>query len=239
MGRPTDGTLCTYAAMADAAHGAVQVIRERLADGSLVANLPPVAAPKIVGVGHSMGGELVVLQQARSQSYDGIAVLGYTHGVKPRSVDQGDDAALRETAVDLAKGFWGAQWEARYGIVDKRPHQPWLNRQDLPDDIIDFDNANEVTWAAEPYVDALQVGFTAAYAAQVTSPVLIAFGEFDIAERPRDEAAFYELSDDITLFVLEGSYHCHNFQHGRATLWDRLGSWVAEGIRAGELATSA
>lgn len=233
-GRPADGTLCTYEAMADAAHGAVQVIRERLADGSLAATLPPVAAPKIIGVGHSMGGGLVVLQQARRNSYDGIAVLGYTHGVKTRSVDKGDDAALRETAVELAKGFWGDQWDARYGIVDKRPHQPWLNGPDVPADIIDFDNANDVTWAAQPYVDALHVGFTAAYAARITSPVLIAFGEFDIAERPRDESAFYELSDDITVFVLEGSYHCHNFQDGRAGLWDRLAAWVTEGVRVPE-----
>jgi hypothetical protein len=54
---------------------------------------------------------------------------------------------------------------------------------------------------------------------------MVAFGEFDIAEQPRDEAAFYERSDDITLFVLAGSYHCHNFQDGRARLWDRLAAW--------------
>ena len=43
---------------------------------------------------------------------------------------------------------------------------------------------------------------------------MIAFGEFDIAERPRDEVGFYKSSVDITLFVLAGSYHCHNFQEG-------------------------
>ena len=63
---------------------------------------------------------------------------------------------------------------------------------------------------------------------QVAAPVMIAFGEFDIAERPRDEAAFYLRSVDITLFVLAGSYHCHNFQDGRVTLWNRLGAWATE-----------
>jgi alpha-beta hydrolase superfamily lysophospholipase len=225
-GRPEDGTLCTYEALADAAHGAVQLVRARLTEGTLVKDLPPVAAASIVGVGHSMGGGLVVLQQARWRSYDAIGVLGYTHGTKARAVPSGDDASRRATAIDQAKGFWGDQWQARYGVVDKAPHQNWLNGPDAPADIVAADNANAVVWAAEPYIDALHVGFTAAYAARVAAPVMIAFGEFDIAEQPRDEAAFYERSDDITLFVVAGSYHCHNFQHGRARLWDRLGAWA-------------
>src|SRR6478672_747170 len=43
-GRPEDGTLCTYDALADAAHGAVKLVRARLADGTLVEHLPPIAA---------------------------------------------------------------------------------------------------------------------------------------------------------------------------------------------------
>jgi alpha-beta hydrolase superfamily lysophospholipase len=238
-GRPEDGTLCTYDALADAAHGAVQLVRARLTEGTLAADVPPVAAPRVVGVGHSMGGGLVVLQQARWGSYDAIGVLGYTHGAKARAVSSGDDAARRATAVEQAKGFWGDQWEARYGVVDKAPHQKWLNGPDAPADIVAADNANSVIWAAEPYIDALHVGYTAAYAARVTAPVMVAFGEFDIAERPRDEVAFYERSDDITLFVLAGSYHCHNFQDGRATLWDRLGVWATGVATASELVTSS
>ncbi len=236
-GRPEDGTLCTYDALADAAHGAVQLVRARLADGTLVADLPPVAAARMVGVGHSMGGGLVVLQQARWASYDAIAVLGYTHGAKARSVPSGDDAAQRATAVEQAKGFWGDQWDARYGLVDKAPHQSWLNGPDAPADIVAADNANEVIWAAEPYIDALHVGYTAAYAARVTAPVMVAFGEFDIAEQPRDEVAYYGHSEDITLFVLAGSYHCHNFQDGRVRLWDRLGMWATEVATASAVVT--
>ena len=126
-GRPKDGTLCTYEALADAAHDAVQVIRGRLNDGTLVADLPPVAAPRIVGVGHSIGGGLVVLQQARWGNYDALAVLGFTHGAKARAVSSDEDGARRATAVEQAKSFWGDQWDARYGVVDKSPHQSWLN----------------------------------------------------------------------------------------------------------------
>jgi alpha-beta hydrolase superfamily lysophospholipase len=227
-GRPEDGTLCTYEALADAAHGAVEVIRSGLVDGSLARDLPPVASPRIIGVGHSIGGGLVTIQQARWDSYDAIAVLGFTHGAKDRAVDNANDPTSRATAVEQAKGFWGDQWEARYGVVDKSPHQVWLNGPDAPPDIVAADNANSVVWAAETYVDALHVGFTGAYATKVVAPVMIAFGEFDIAERPRDEAAFYLGCADITLFVLAGSYHCHNFQDGRAALWNRLGAWATD-----------
>ena len=230
-GRPEDGTLCSYEALADAAEGATQQLRARLIEGTLGAGLPPVASATIIGIGHSMGGGLVVLQQARWGSYDAIAVLGYTHGAKARAVPSGDDAGRRATAVEQAKGFWGDQWEARYGVVDKAPHQHWLNGPDAPADIVAADNATAVVWPAEPYIDALHVGLTARYAARVATSVMVAFGEFDLAERPRDEAAFYERSQDITLFVLAGSYHCHNFQDGRARLWDRLAAW-ATGIVA-------
>ena len=231
-GRPEDGAVCTYEALADAAHEAVEVIRAGLVDGSLATGLPPVASSRIIGVGHSMGGGLVTIQQARSGSYDAIAVLGFTHGAKDRAVDNANDPSLRATAVEQAKTFWGDQWEAGYGVVDKVPHQVWLNGPDVPADVVASDNANSVVWPTEPYVDALQVGFTGTYAAQVGAPVMIAFGEFDIAERPRDETAFYEGSVDVTLFVLGGSYHCHNFQDGRADLWNRLGVWATEVGRA-------
>ena len=122
----------------------------------------------------------------------------------------------------------GASGRGSYGVVDKAAHQDWLNGPDAPADIVAADNANAVIWAAEPCIDALHVGYTAAYAARVSAPVMIAFGEFDLAERPRDEPAFYERSDDITLCVLAGSYHCHNFQDGRVTLWNRLGAWVSD-----------
>lgn len=225
-GRPEDSTVCTYEALAAAAHAAVEVLRAGLVDGSLAPGLPPIAAPTMVGVGHSMGGGLVVVQQAQWSSYDAIAVLGYTHGVKTRSVDDGDDASMRSTAIELAKGFWGSQWDTGYGVVDKRPHQSWLHGPDVPPEIVAADIANAVVWAAWPYVDALHVGYTAAHAAQVSSPVMVAFGEFDITEHPRDEAAFYERAVDISLFVLRGSYHCHNFQEARADLWDRLAVWA-------------
>jgi alpha-beta hydrolase superfamily lysophospholipase len=51
----------------------------------------------------------------------------------------------------------------------------------------------------------------------LTAPKVIGVGQ-----------AFYTASEDITLFVLAGSYHCHNFHEGRGALWDRIGAWAGQ-----------
>jgi len=52
------------------------------------------------------------------------------------------------------------------------------------------------------------------------------FGDRDIPEHPRDDSAFYSASNDITVFIVEGSAHCHNFAGKRAELWDRIAAWA-------------
>ena len=59
------------------------------------------------------------------------------------------------------------------------------------------------------------------------APVFLGFGDRDLTAHPRNDAAFYTASDDITVFVLEGAAHCHNFAANRHELWDRLATWAA------------
>jgi hypothetical protein len=66
------------------------------------------------------------------------------------------------------------------------------------------------------------------FAANVRCAVFLGFGEHDIPEQPHDDPAFYTGSGDVTLFVLEGGAHCHNFAPTRTVLWDRLGRWAAD-----------
>jgi hypothetical protein len=56
--------------------------------------------------------------------------------------------------------------------------------------------------------------------------VLVAFGDRDVPERPHDVVAFYGDSQDVTVLVLTGSAHCHNFAATRNLLWDHLGTWA-------------
>lgn len=74
-------------------------------------------------------------------------------------------------------------------------------------------------------------GHSASYAARLTVPVLVGFGEHDVPERPHDDVAFYRSSPDVTLTVLPDSAHCHNFAGTRALLWDRLADWADSVVR--------
>lgn len=67
-----------YAALTAAADAARQDIVQRLANGVLTPDYPPVSASCVIGIGQSLGAALLIYQQARHRSFDGIAVLGFS-----------------------------------------------------------------------------------------------------------------------------------------------------------------
>jgi alpha-beta hydrolase superfamily lysophospholipase len=74
--RPHDGDALSLAALADANAEAAAAVRVLASAGELVPGLPPLVAPRLVGVGHSVGGGLALLQQAAAASFDAIAIVG-------------------------------------------------------------------------------------------------------------------------------------------------------------------
>ena len=57
---------------------AVRTLTARLGRGDLVDDLPPVAPAQLIGLGHSMGGLVIVVEQARHETFDAIVVLGHS-----------------------------------------------------------------------------------------------------------------------------------------------------------------
>jgi hypothetical protein len=184
-----------------------------------------------VGVGHSLGGLICVVTQALHQTYDAVANLGYTHGSKDVLEEGpmggfGDPDAPRRAAEEQARAFFGDTWDDGYGIAAREPNHPWLYAPDVPAEVIAADDRTVAAWPRQSYVEGLLPGHTPPYAAKVTAPVLLAFGDRDIPARPRDDAGFYTAAADITVLTLPDSAHCHNFASSRHLLWDRLGMWA-------------
>jgi Alpha/beta hydrolase family len=232
--RPADVDAVTLEVMAAANAEFAREVRRRLAAGDLDDGLPPIAADvPLVGVGHSLGGGICVIAQALHGCYDGVANLGFTHGSKD-VLEDGPMASVpdpegpRKAAEEQAKAFFGDTWDAGYSLAPRAPNHSWLYAADVPAAVIAADDLTATAWPRQSYVEGLLVGFTAPYAAQVRSPVFIAFGDQDLPARPRDDAGFYTGSDDITVVTLPNSAHCHNFASGRTALWDRLGAWATE-----------
>ena len=67
----------------------------------------------------------------------------------------------------------------------------------------------------------------ARFAAKLECRAFLGFGDHDIPPTPHDDVAFYPASNDVTLYVLRDSAHCHNFASTRAQLWDRIALWAS------------
>jgi alpha-beta hydrolase superfamily lysophospholipase len=233
--KPTAGDEVNFETMSAAAAAFAGRVRQLLAAGA--GELGGVRCPDlpVVGVGHSLGGCLTVVTQARRRPYDAIASLGFTHGRKDLSVDaagaregdrEAEAAVLHQTAVEQARAFFGDAWDDVYGLVDRTPHHGWLHRPDVPAAVIAADDLHATAWPRQPYVDALMAGYSATFAAEVTCPVFLGFGDHDVPPVPHDDVGFYTASPDVTLYVLADSAHCHNFAPTRAQLWSRIAAWV-------------
>jgi hypothetical protein len=196
----------------------------------LSSELPPLDEVAVLGVGHSLGGCLVVVEQSEFRSYDAICVLGFTHGRKDRLVGpgatDGDPATARQLALEQAKARLGDTWDDVYSGRGREHQHEWLHGSDVPDAVMAADDALAVRWPRMATVDAVTAGLSASYAERVDTATFLGFGEHDIPEHPHDEVSFYPRSRDVTLVVLPRSAHCHNFASTRHLLWDRIGAWA-------------
>jgi pimeloyl-ACP methyl ester carboxylesterase len=179
----------------------------------------------LVGVGHSMGGCLAVMQQAEHGSFDAVATLGY--GFQPLaglSADGSEACLLAETAARFAQ--MPVECTAGYYVMDRSLLRSSFYRDDVPADVVAADErlATLLPRAALHRVAATPLG--AQLAAAVTVPVFQAWGEYDNTPNPHRDAAFFASCPDYTLYVLAGSGHCHNLAGRRHDLWRRLCGWI-------------
>lgn len=234
--RPTDGTLLTMEVVAQANALVTEQVRRLLREGTLITGIASHKEPILVGIGHSMGGYLLVTQQANHHSFDAIALLGYTN----------KEPAVAEIAKRVAESLGMAfddestTYEilsrmyqyAEHGYMrgDRRITRTMFHAADVPVQVIEADDA-----LATPVPTAILTRVSAdpqylpAKAARIEVPVFLGNGELDPASvNFHAEPATYPLARDITLYQLAGSAHCHNFATTRHLLWDRLARWIAE-----------
>jgi len=208
-----------FAEQACATAAAVEVIRDEVPDGT-----------PIIAVGHSMGGYHAIVQQAAAQSYDALVVLGTTLGVV-------DIIPLPDELIEAAS----QGPEARAAIIDAvvqsfaEPYAPG-DRTDLRDafhlpDVPEFVLTADVeqTTTVVPRLAAAQSTvpwFAIEAANSVAVPVFLSYGEVDVSRDPHEEPKYFGNSDDVTLFVLRGSAHCHNMATTRHEQWERIEQWL-------------
>jgi hypothetical protein len=224
--KPADGDALGVEVLGAAAHGFVEELRRLSAAGELHEALSAVDDIRTVGVGHSLGGSVVVAQQARHHSYAAVADVGYTHSAKAavdETMGRADEDA-RAAALAQADQFFGGTGES-YGRPGKRESRGWLFGPNDDAAVVEEDLDVLVVWPRGPYIEALTPGLTVPIAAELTGPLFLSFAEIDVPEEPRLEARFYTASSDITLFLVPDAAHCSNFSPSRHLLWDRITAW--------------
>jgi pimeloyl-ACP methyl ester carboxylesterase len=190
-------------------------------------------ATPAVAVGHSMGGYVAMLQQAASNSYAGLAVLGTTNqAIAPlhlpaEVIEAATSAPGRAALLDqMVEGI-----PDPYVAGDRAALRSWFHLDDVPDDLIAADEAATLTVVPRRCAAASTIpGITAESAAAVEVPVLLAYGEVDVSPDAHAEPAFFTSSNDVTLYVLARSGHCHNLAGTRHRLWDRLLWWCETAV---------
>jgi pimeloyl-ACP methyl ester carboxylesterase len=224
---PADPLAVTLEQLAEANAMAAGAITRRIETGSLGADGPPIRLSGAVGIGQSMGGCILTVQQGRWATFDAVAFLGWSGrhtafpdpsgGTLPITVPARDDD-LR--AAPTPTMFTPEQFRFCF------------HYDDVPTEVVDADlgGGEGGDWrssGAPPCaVTMLAPGVVAAEAAAITVPVLVACGERDVVPDPHAEPAAYPLSSDVTLTITPRMSHMHNFAGTREQLWDRLISWV-------------
>jgi pimeloyl-ACP methyl ester carboxylesterase len=217
---PTPARELTWEVMAAADDAAAREVARRLADGTLAADVGPVEARLLVGGGHSMGGCILTVTQARHRTFDAVAILGWsaigtvlpTAGTKP---------AFRPDRIPRPDGYFDLVKDERMEYVYHRP--------DVPADVVAAVrqlDSRQPPCVAEGKGGMLGAGVVRDEAASIDVPVLVACGEFDVVPDSHAEAAAYRRSRDVTVFELAGAAHLFNFASRRAEFFDRLVGWA-------------
>lgn len=227
-------------ATADAFHAIVEAALDRLRSGTLLEQLAPIQVTGCVGVGHSLGGMQLIVQQARHATFDAVAVLGFSavhttiptpdgviapHGTTSGPGIQSLDEAWAGPLVDdLAHLRYAYHWEDVSPVLvleDMSVGFPVRTAKTLPPWISD---------TFPPFAAVcLEPGVVAADAARITVPVFVGAGERDVVSNLHAEAAAYSASKDVTLVRLPRTAHMHNFSPRREVSWARLQRWI-EGL---------
>lgn len=167
-----------------------------------------------IGCGHSMGGKITVLTEARHRCHTALCLLGSSGRGLPQMIDDHERSyadrpeALRADAAQLAQRRFGE-------ALQLRP----------------FNGAEVLNEALAPLLtiaglSSMIPGNISDATAQIDVPVMIARGEHDIAASLDATAAEFTGTDRLHLFELPAAGHNHNAGTNRQAMWQAMLDWA-------------
>jgi len=228
--RPADGFILTPKLLAAANNDATRQLASGLRNGNLVPELPSLPDLRTIGVGHSMGAMLTVLQQAEEPTHTALVLLGFSNRGLANYLPPQAHALIDapETISNRIAGIARQLHAAPFGeLAPSRESSAMFHGAKADRVAVD---------ALKPARDKLLVvaGLQSIIPGGVTSqlktidtPVFLAVGDHDIAGPPHAIPASFPASRDISLLILKDTGHAHFIFPTRCTLFRKVADWIA------------
>ncbi|MGH8445606.1 MAG: alpha/beta hydrolase [Solimonas sp.] len=225
--RPNDGWLCTPDNLTAINRHVYAALLAQLHAGTAHPRLGPLPGLRSIGVGHSMGGMMTILQQAAQQPHVALAVMGFsTRGLPdyvPKELHGVDSLVLRPKLTGMARKAFGEP----FPIMQRTPESRGIfggNGAD-PRGIVALKAASDAMLPIPAFLSMLP-GNVAPEAETVTVPVFLALGSRDMAGPPHQVPAAFPNSADVTLHIAAEAGHAHFLFASRARLFARVDAWA-------------
>jgi pimeloyl-ACP methyl ester carboxylesterase len=222
--RAGDDFLLTPEIVAAANHAAFAALLGRLRTGRLTPELPPVGTFAPIGLGHSMGAMLAMVEQARHGTYSAVVNLGSGgDGLPEHLSDPGWATAGLSTVRASLAGLARVQFSSPPSAGG--PAVPF-HADDVPAPVREAFRRQMTNLIPACALASMLPSFTDPERAALTVPIFLGFGQHEICPDVHGTVHRYRSSSDITLVVLAGSGHCHNQAGNRRQLWERMLAWA-------------
>ena len=207
------------------AHVVAEMVR-RLGEGSVAEAESAVEVGVVVGAGHSMGGLMVVHQQARHGSFDAVALLGFGGAGLPEHL--GPDELRYEGDYEGLEAALPSLVEARFG-------RPLVPSTTTSSDALNPGAANGgrdlLAHAAGDLIavsglTSMVPGAADEVLAAIDVPVLVAAGENDIVHGFDELPERMPAAPSVASYLVVGSGHNHVIATEREALFAEVGRWI-------------
>lgn len=228
--KPDNGHSLTPDRVANALARTCARVMDDLRSGSIDAALPAVPDAVSIGIGHSMGAMLSVVQQAAHPQHAALALLGFGTAGLPDFLNEqaralaSDMAAVREHLPKMARAVFPDDWP----VVHSNGGDPTLfGSSNVDRDAVKYLRPALDVLLPVPAMLSLFPGNVAAECEEIRVPVLMALGENDLVPVPDDAVAMFPASESVALQVLPETGHSHFLFPARNQLFEGLAEWAS------------
>lgn len=228
--KPNNGWLCTPDTLTAINRNVHEALMAKLRDGSAHPQLAALPALVSIGVGHSMGSMMTILQQAAHAPHAAVVLLGFsTRGLPEylppqlKGIDNPLDA--RPLLIEVAKKMYGGQPFPVIHAARSGNSELFGSKKAEAKGVVALKAATDCMLPV-PATLSMVPGNVAPEAAGITVPVFLGVGARDMVGPVHQVSPAFTGASDVTLLVLPEAGHSHFLFASRAQLFHRLDRWA-------------